>query len=132
MAYFRMGQLISFVGSTITPNLIELIKVAPGGTNEAVATHERQIAHNGFRHLEDQFASNQYPFSTTNSLNVGDIYLYCVLSAANNVGFDLDQFPRLKTFYNHMDNLEVVKAAQTRMLSNPAKVNEVVGIICRC
>lgn len=127
-----MVQLMSYVGSTIAPSLIELTKASPGGTNETLTSHERQQAHNGFRHLDDQFASKQHRFSITNSLNVGDIYLYCILTSAINLGFDLEQFPRLKAFYHFVDNLEEIKAAQTRMLSNPPKVNDVVGIICRC
>ena len=108
---------MTFVSSSIVPGLVEIVKASPTtAANDVVTTHERQLVHNGLRHLDDQWADNKYDYSVSGSLTIGDIYVYTILSAAIAVGFELEQFDRLKPYYNRIDNLEVIKAAQTLCL----------------
>jgi len=60
-------------------------------------------------------------FLVDNKLSVADIYLYVVLSWVNYLGgkIDLNAYPKVKAYYDHIASLDGVKAAHARMASNP-------------
>lgn len=113
-----MKQLIALVSKSLLPPLAVLS--APGVLDTVVIFCQTQVLLT-LGNLEENYMDRK-PYILGKKLTVADVLLYTTLNAAMTVGFDLERYPRLKQYFDRLDNGNDMNNAQTRMLGNPSSV----------
>lgn len=117
-----MKQVVALVSKSLVPPLAVLS--APGVLDTVVTFCQTQVILT-LNNLEENYMDRK-PFILGKKLTVADVMLYTTLNAAMTVGFDLDRYPRLKQYFDRLDNGDEMNNAQTRMLGNPMTVVKVL------
>jgi glutathione S-transferase len=109
---------LSYVATEVHPAVGSFFM--PNAAPDVTAFFRTRVA-TKLNYLSDHFIGDRR-FVVGDSFTIVDSYLYIVLSWTQYVGIDLNEYPKVKAYYEGIANLPNVKAAHARIAENPATV----------
>lgn len=114
---YQVQNALNYIASEVHPSIGHLFYP----NSDAIKEYIKGKAAQKLSFLEKDLIGDKH-FLVGNAFSVADSYLYIVLSWTQYVGIDLAPYPKVQAYFQHIGNLDFVKAAHAHMATNPATV----------
>lgn len=115
---YTLEQYLSYIGSALHQPIGELHQQ---NLSEEVKAYLKLNSSKQLHYLETSILIGEGPrFLMKESFTIADAYLYLILSWCPAVGLDLNDFPKIQAYQQHIDSMPAVKSAKERLVTNPS------------
>eukprot|EP01034_Spumella_vulgaris_P035539 gene35539-biopygen30231 len=115
-AYAELTNVLSYIATEVHPSIANLFNPT---LSADVQTYFRAASNKKLAYLESNIIGSKQ-FVVGNSFTVADAYLVVVLNWTNYLSIDLTAFPRVKAYFERINELPNVKAAHARIATKPS------------
>ena len=112
-----MQNELNYIASELHPYFGALFN--PSVSNEVLQFFRDRVDQK-LQYLEKHIGDR--PYLVDDSFTIADAYLYIVLSWAPHLSIDLAKYPKVRNYYEHINQLPYVQQAHSRMATNPSTI----------